>query len=139
MKERIKKVIEHKNITAGELATLIGVQRSSISHILNGRNKPGAAFIESFLNEFQDINARWLLTGSGNMLSGKQQFTTSLFANNDLKTEESKTGKNADQVKSEPVPVYQNSKNPERPKMHKIIDQIVVFYSDKTFGEYKPE
>jgi len=59
--------MDYKSISAGELATLLEVQRSNISHILNGRNMPGAAFIEKFLICFPDLNARWLLTGKGEM------------------------------------------------------------------------
>ena len=41
------------------------VQRSGLSHILSGRNKPGYDFISKFLNCFPTINADWLLTGRG--------------------------------------------------------------------------
>ena len=69
MKDRIKKYMDYKNISAGELATLLEVQRSNISHILNGRNMPGAAFIEKLLVSFPDLDARWLITGDGEMLT----------------------------------------------------------------------
>lgn len=68
MKDRIKTYIEYKQISAGELAVLLEVQRSNISHILNGRNKPGASFIEKLLLVFPDLDARWLLTGEGVMI-----------------------------------------------------------------------
>jgi transcriptional regulator with XRE-family HTH domain len=71
MKERIRKFMDYKSITAVELADNIGVQRSNISHILNGRNKPGAAFLEKFLLAYPLINARWLLTGEGEMISAE--------------------------------------------------------------------
>jgi transcriptional regulator with XRE-family HTH domain len=71
MKDRIKLYIDNKGITAGELAVMLDVQRSNISHILNGRNKPGAAFIEKLLLVFPDLNARWLFTGIGNMVEGE--------------------------------------------------------------------
>ena len=59
--------MDYKGISAGDLASALDVQRSNISHILNGRNKPGANFIEKFLLTFPDLNARWLLTGKGKM------------------------------------------------------------------------
>lgn len=37
---RIKKIIEEHQFSASGFADKIGVQRSSISHILSGRNKP---------------------------------------------------------------------------------------------------
>ncbi len=69
MKDRIKEFIDYKSISAGELADMLDVQRSNISHILNGRNKPGAVFLERFLLSFPEINARWLLTGKGKMIN----------------------------------------------------------------------
>lgn len=71
MKDRIQEYMDHKKINAGELAQMLDVQRSNISHILNGRNKPSATFIEKMLNVFPDLNARWLLTGQGPMFEGK--------------------------------------------------------------------
>jgi len=67
MKTRIRRFIDYKSISPIELAELLEVQRSNISHILNGRNKPGAAFLEKFLTTFPEIDARWLLTGEGAM------------------------------------------------------------------------
>ena len=49
MKERIKQYMDYKSVSAGDLSSLLEVQRSNISHILNGRNKPGASFIEKLL------------------------------------------------------------------------------------------
>src|SRR6056297_3599796 len=73
MKDRIKQVMDYKSITAGELADHLEVQRSNVSHILNGRNKPGALFIEKFLLAFPEISARWLLTGEGEMIAEKTE------------------------------------------------------------------
>jgi len=143
MKDRIRKVIDYKSITAGELALRLGVQRSNISHVLNGRNKPGASFIESFLNEFPDINARWLLTGHGEMLLSKKQRVGELIGSNtDLDRVTPGEIEKENLVKSEAKPEYKNKKEVE-PKTYDIrerkIDRIVVFYNDKTFVDYKPE
>jgi len=67
MKERIKEFIDKKGMQPSELAVMLDVQRSNVSHILNGRNKPGASFIEKMLLVFPELNARWLLTGEGSM------------------------------------------------------------------------
>ncbi|MEX0315699.1 MAG: helix-turn-helix domain-containing protein, partial [Allomuricauda sp.] len=42
---RIKSVIDHFGLTVSSFADSIGVQRSSISHILSGRNKPSLDFV----------------------------------------------------------------------------------------------
>ena len=43
--ERITKVLEYSGFSASEFADEIDVQRSSISHIISGRNKPSLEFV----------------------------------------------------------------------------------------------
>ena len=57
--------MDKKRLTAAELADTIGVQRSNVSHIINGRNKPSSSFIDKLLQHFPDLDARWLITGNG--------------------------------------------------------------------------
>jgi transcriptional regulator with XRE-family HTH domain len=38
-----------------------------ITHITNGRNKPGMELIQKILTVYPDLNARWLLLGEGEM------------------------------------------------------------------------
>lgn len=85
MKERILKFLESEKISPSEFADKIGVQRSSMSHILNGRNYPSASFIQKMLHAYPDMNSRWLLIGDGQMRSesveAKDSSTKSLFSN----------------------------------------------------------
>lgn len=67
MKDRILKFIDSEKLTAAEFADKIGVQRSNVSHVLNGRNNPGFGFIQKVLESFPSINSRWLITGEGDM------------------------------------------------------------------------
>ena len=62
---RLKKILEHHQLTASLFADKIGVQRSSISHILSGRNKPSLDFILKVTNTFSDVDIYWLLNGKG--------------------------------------------------------------------------
>lgn len=130
MKERIKEFIEYKGISAGELAALLEVQRSNISHILNGRNKPGALLIEKMLLVFSDLNARWLLTGDGNMIDNNetsanvQEATTNTSTNNtnviDNKLPKQKTFFSED----------------SKVAVGKQINKVVLLYKDGTFDSY---
>ena len=43
--KRLQKVIDYYGETTSSFAEEIGVQRSSISHILSGRNKPSLEFV----------------------------------------------------------------------------------------------
>ena len=67
MEERLEYLIQHYEITASKLADLLDVQRSGISHILAGRNKPSYDFLIRLLDHFPEIDANWLLTGAGSM------------------------------------------------------------------------
>jgi len=121
--------MDYKSISAGELAGLVDVQRSNISHILNGRNKPGAAFIEKLLLSFPDLNARWLLTGEGEMIETKSK--ESPITRNEV----------IEKVKKieEPLKVIEEPAKEEQPKIkkdEKPVSKIVLLYADGTFEDY---
>lgn len=123
MKERIQQFIDIKGIGAGEFATLLEVQRSNISHILNGRNKPGASLIEKMLIAFPELNARWLLTGEGNMLE-------------DQAPDGSKT-KELESVKRETAGKKADDNHKAGSIGNKKIDKVVLLFSDGTFLSYE--
>ena len=60
---RIKKIISENELSAAAFADKIGVQRSSISHILSERNKPSLDFILKILRSFPSLSSDWLLLG----------------------------------------------------------------------------
>ena len=67
MKDRIQKIIENYNLTSNSFAHEIEVNRSTISHILAGRNKPSIEVVQKILKRFNSISSDWLLLGNGNM------------------------------------------------------------------------
>ncbi len=147
MKERLEAIIKHENITPSKLADLIGVQRSGVSHIMSGRNKPGLDFLNKLLQQFPHINGDWLITGNGPMLKGKPTKGTveqmSIPATNEAKL----TPVSSSRASSEEnAPVYQKlaqktqkSSVTELISDTKDIERIVIFYKDKSFSDYKPE
>ncbi|MEI7830418.1 MAG: helix-turn-helix transcriptional regulator [Prolixibacteraceae bacterium] len=72
MKDRIIQFLASEEISPAEFADKIGVQRSSMSHIINGRNFPSAAFIQKMLQAYTALNPRWLLIGDGNMYMNQE-------------------------------------------------------------------
>jgi transcriptional regulator with XRE-family HTH domain len=129
MKERLKEFMIHKAVSASELADKIGVQRSSISHILTGRNLPGSQFIEKLLNTYPELDAGWLITGKGKMLKAGE---------NPMAVEE--TNNNGDELKiTDPPPIMTNKTQPVKPTFfQEEIERIVFFYKDRSFSEYYP-
>lgn len=65
--ERIQQLMNSAGMNANELARELNVQRSAISHILSGRNKPGLDMLEKICRLFPGINHYWLITGEGKM------------------------------------------------------------------------
>lgn len=65
MKERLEKFLKAEGLTPSRFAEIMGVQPSSISHILVGRNKPSFDFIEKMLSRFPKVNPDWLILGKG--------------------------------------------------------------------------
>lgn len=68
LNERISKIIEYSGYTYSEFADEIDVQRSSVSHITSGRNKPSLEFIIKIKSRFPEILWDWLVNGDGEML-----------------------------------------------------------------------
>ena len=71
MKDRITLFLKTEGISPAEFADKIGVQRSSVSHVLNGRNYPSASFIQKMLSSYRNLNSRWLLLGEGEIFETK--------------------------------------------------------------------
>ncbi len=128
MKERLKRFMDYKKITAADLADRIGVQRSNVSHILNGRNKPASQFIEKLLLSFPDLDANWLLTGLGKMIHGGGATPAIPLP------QENPAGP----PRKEVLPGQEKTEVKTAPQ-GKVIERIVVFYRDHTFTDYKPE
>lgn len=114
--ERLQKVIDFYGETASSFAEKIGVQRSSISHILSGRNKPSLDFVMKVLHSYPEVELYWLLNGKGDFPS------------------ESKLSKSENPNLTKPNHEIKTSKR----ESDSEIEKIVVFYRDGTFKSYKP-
>lgn len=69
LNERIAEIIEYSKLSASEFADAVEVQRSSISHITSGRNKPSLDFIIKVKNYLPQLEWDWLIKGEGDMLT----------------------------------------------------------------------
>jgi transcriptional regulator with XRE-family HTH domain len=72
MKDRIILLIKAKNLTAAQFADEIGVQKSSISHIISGRNNASLDFIQKVLLRYPEVNMEWLMVGKGPLFKGAE-------------------------------------------------------------------
>ncbi|MCF8307632.1 MAG: helix-turn-helix domain-containing protein [Bacteroidales bacterium] len=88
MVDRLELLLQAKNLNSSQLADEIDVQRSIMSHVMNGRNKASLDFVLRILKRFNDINPDWLLFGKGSMTRENNLFSQEQSeANNSLKQE----------------------------------------------------
>ncbi len=152
LNKKIEKIIIDKGLSPSYFADAIGIQRSSISHILSGRNKPSLDIIQRILKVFPDIDRDWLLFDNelpnfSNAPTVSQQPNNQPYRNQQNPTQkppESFKNVSPEQVYVQaPVSALQRRKT-ERPEIDtpapsgKQIERIVIFYTDGTFMESKP-
>ncbi len=149
MKDRLQLFLDHEQLSPAKLADILGVQRSGLSHILSGRNKPGFDLIQKLLTKFPHLNAEWLITGKGelykeNLDTKLKNQPSTLFQTQDLKND-ARVAINAGI--EEDIPVKQHSQRHEIAinesdstiaNKKKILKRIIMIYSDNTFNEFLP-
>ncbi|MCM4152522.1 XRE family transcriptional regulator [Arenibacter sp. N53] len=102
-------------MSASVFADTIGVQRSGISHLLAGRNKPSLEFVLKVVSSFPEVDLYWLIYGEG-VFPKKAKTTPS----------------------SNPAVgrVIKRESSDDPNSKHRTIDKIVIFYSDGSFKAY---
>ena len=112
---RINELMDEYQLNASSLADKIGVQRSSLSHILSKRNKPSLDFILKIEKNFEKIDLNWLLFGKSSFENVKENDKKKLnFTDLNSKT------------------------NPLDVKKTKI-KEIIHLYEDGSFNVYFPK
>ena len=114
--KRLQKIMDYYGESASSFAEKIGVQRSSISHILSGRNKPSLDFILKILSAYPEVDLYWLFNGKGEFPSA-------------VKIEDTKQDTIA--------PALNYGKLLPETDKNKTIERIVIFYSDGSFKNYE--
>lgn len=108
---RMEIILEYYGLSAAAFAEKLGVQRSGISHLLSGRNKPSMDFVMKLTATFPEVDLYWLLNGKGSFPApgGKQV-----------------------------VPKENKGENTAPPSRGKEveIDRIIIFYKDGSFESY---
>ncbi len=140
MKERILKILSNEGLSATRFADIIGVQRSSISHIISGRNKPSFDFISKTLEKFPGINAEWLINGKGNMYKDDiLERNSELFEVKDIIKEGKNMGKEDNLVKKiRKDNAGSNGRFVVKERVTNVnkIERIIILLSDGKFREY---
>lgn len=121
---RLQQVMDYYSESASSFAEKIGVQRSSISHLLSGRNKPSLEFILKIIAAFPEVELYWLLNGKGEFPAIKKQFEQSQAANTQTRD-----------LFTPAAPIIEKEVVSQE-KDTRTIERIVIFYSDGSFKNY---
>ena len=120
MNRRLQQFLEVEKLSPARLADSLGIQRSGISHLLSGRNKPSYEFINNFLTRYPQIDATWLITGKGKMY--KDDFSP--YSGEELNFHQEQE-------------VESTSFSIESDDIRKA-KRITVYYSDGSFQDFYP-
>ena len=113
--ERIAKIIKENNLSASSFSKMIGVQRSSISHILSGRNNPSLDLLLKIHKAFDYITLEWLILGDNSMEKSSSKIENK--HNSELIIEENDFDK----------------------KKQSLLREIVYYYNDGSFERFFPK
>ena len=152
MREKLQLLMNAENLTGSKLAEYLGIQPSSISHILGGRNKPSLDFVQKILQRYPRINPDWLLLDSEAMYRPDSSPASSVVSSAELQFSETPSA--AEQVaqtaENHTSPASPSSQAPSTPSnvMETIapfvaphsrgVKRIIVMFDDHTFESYEP-
>jgi len=150
MKDRILAFLQNENKSYAQFAEEIGVQPSGISHILSGRNNPSLDFVTKMLHRYPSLSADWLLFGKGSMYKYVSQPT--LFDTSEPPAGDEEIAMTTTQQFIESEAGARTEDMSDRQDYHETgkpgtvnsddrgreIERIIMFYTDKTFTEYRP-
>ena len=122
--KRLQKVLDFYGLSATAFSEKIDFNRSTISHLLSGRNKPSLEFVMKVLNQFPEVGLYWLLNGTGNFPSTSSSEKEYKIPKSAFQQIDDDSGRISDKKKK----ISEN--DPE-------IEKIVIFYKDGSFKAYE--
>lgn len=125
--ERLEFLMENNQLNATAFAEKIGVQRSSVSHILSKRNKPSLEFMLKIHEHFKEVNLEWLILGNQNIPLPTTPKDANETLELDLIHEDQKTE------------TLQNVQPFDGVQKNEEVSQIIQLYKDGSFRTYFPK
>jgi DNA-binding XRE family transcriptional regulator len=146
--KRLEKILDYYSLSASAFADTVGIQRSGVSHLMSGRNKPSLDLVMKICESFPEVDLYWLLNGKGTFPKSEGVAESispapALPKNNLADIKKQDTGNAPDlfsnpQSNALPENVAQEFNKPEN-ILKGDIERIVVFYKSGTFKSYTPE
>ncbi|GGX28168.1 transcriptional regulator [Aquimarina muelleri] len=141
--------MDYYAVSASSFADYMGVGRSSISHILSGRNKPSLDFVMKITEAYTDVDLKWLLYGEGTFpksevpnIEEKKNLTEAppvynVKHSSTLNPKQDLFSESAPENESIDKPISAEEKKTIAISSDSKIDRIVIFYEDGTFSSYQ--
>ena len=145
--KRLEIILDYYNLSASAFADKINVQRSSLSHLLSGRNKPSLDFVIKVIEVFPEVDLYWILNGKGNFPKSENSSIPLMDSEKNnpslLKPDSSISEPDLFSTVEKVIPPTLSESNPvESIKTEnnspEEIERIVVFFRNGTFKNYKP-
>lgn len=151
--KRIEELITDSALTHAEFAERIGSSSATISHILNGRNKPSLQVITQIKKEFTYVNIDYLLTGEGNLYRKVVDSGSESPESINLPSSFPMEGIRKVNVSGAPAKLADTNTLPKEESSEKImeeidqsgdkrveydIEQVMILYKDGRFKVYRP-
>lgn len=144
IQERILLLMKAQGMTPTQFADEIGIQRSSISHILSGRNNPSLDVILKILGRFKEIDSNWLILGKGNLLKERDLDNSPTLFNLDedeeiidknLKEIDLKEEEKEKEIKTNNIEIQENIIAMQNTNSQRSISKIIILYNDNSYEE----
>ena len=143
--KRLESVLDYYGLNASAFADKIGVQRSSMSHLLSGRNNPSLDFVMKILEVFPDVDLYWILIGKGTFPKSNNEESTEIEKTSSPIVSNENMGNDLFSV----IEINSEEEKIETKKSHVLknekfsledgeIEKIVIFYKNGTFKAYSP-
>lgn len=159
IKDRIKLIMEREQLSSKVFADTIGVQQSTLSHVLSGRNNPSLDVVMKVHQAYSDVALEWLLYGKGELPASMDDaaktqepllhangagFQPSLFDENPkISPKETSVAENRKENAVQTLEnnlkevVKQEIRYVEKPA--RKIKEIRIFFDDNTYETFRPE
>ena len=124
---RLNEIMVNNNLNSASFAEQIGVQRSSVSHVMSKRNKPSLDFILKIVNSFEEVTLDWLLFDN-NLKPSPSAKSVGKFVKTQIDSN----------LKKSPN-VLTNKQSPMEIKTNSDVVQIIQIYKDGSFLTFSPK
>ena len=145
--ERIKEIIRYYSLTSSTFADKIDVPKSSISHLMSGRNKPSLDFVIKITDKFPEVDLYWLLNGEGSFPKNKDKIENSnkvVPEKNHHETTATEEN-NLPKIAETPTLFTESKSNdtinfidqvPKKVDKTKKLIKVILLYNDGSFDEF---